>query len=164
VRFINFIFIFHMVFLSFAHWRFVLSKIRRSIGCFGDADDFMLWLQHSATVHSSRCLWVCCVPVCWRHTLHHHIPVPLPRCDSIIIAVIAMILFPVPPIPAVCSRASTREDVRASELFCAVLCTQLSCHHAGVISASEVTTLWRYTNLFIIIIMFWGSYFRVRSQ
>jgi len=33
VRFINFIFIFHMVFFSFAHWRFVFSrpKIRRTV-------------------------------------------------------------------------------------------------------------------------------------
>jgi len=31
VRFINFILIFHVVFFSFAHWRFVFSKIRRTV-------------------------------------------------------------------------------------------------------------------------------------
>ena len=31
MRFINIVFVFHMVFFSFAHWRFVFSKIRRTV-------------------------------------------------------------------------------------------------------------------------------------
>jgi len=31
VRFIFFIFVFHTVFFSFAHWRFVFSKILRTV-------------------------------------------------------------------------------------------------------------------------------------